>query len=185
MFNFKLMEHNRLMTVETITSVGALTISIGSFLYLNNRVNTSEDSLKVSSDKLNSIILKLNSVDDQGIISSSKIKEILTSLGDFRSDFDSLKEGLQADMEVINQLLTNQQKKIKALEKQMILICQSIGVEPDVDIEIEEPQIKKRVKKKKISAPAIKAKRSIKLDTPANDKELEDDVLKELSTLGL
>lgn len=185
---------DQITKVESIASIGALIVSTGTFIYLNNKISTSEESLKKFSDRFDTIVFKLNEVDDQNKISKAKLTEV-NSLKDmlhsFNSNFSTLKEEVTYSMDIIEQVINKQNKKLNKLQQQIQVINQSLGINTSVDIDEDEDEVKappkKRARKpiKPVTPKQKKPEYTQAVVSQSNDKELEENVLAELSKLNV
>ena len=88
---------DQLVNIPTIASGAALTVSIGSFVYLNNKISNIEDNLTGITDRFASFILKINEHDEHDKIFMNKINEmryISENIRKLNEDFSNLKSEL-------------------------------------------------------------------------------------------
>ena len=135
---------DQIMKIEVLASIGALAISTGSFVYLNNKVSLTEESLKSFSEKFNTMIYKINDLDDKNRISKVGLDELKESLSKFNNNFTELKSDMTDNFILIEQVLEKQNKKFKSIEKKIQLLAQNM------DIEIPEENEMKHKQKKQI-----------------------------------
>lgn len=176
------------MKIEVLASVGALVISTGGFVYLNNKINTTDESLKLFLDKFNTMVYKLNDLDDKNKISKVNLVEVQESLSKFKDIFSELKSDLSDNFLMIEKALSKQDKKFKSLEKRLQTIAENIGIEIPEEIEVEKV-IKKN---KQFKSGGVHKNKTIdkkpKVNIAINPIEsdyLEEDVLSQMNVMGM
>lgn len=189
---------------EVIASVGALGVSIGSFVYLNSQISSINETVTHNADvainlkeRLGTIVLKSDQQDTDIRIFKSKLTEvenIVRSYGEIQEELESIRE-----------TLLDYDKKIKNQDKLLKRICKNVNkLGSDFGLErIEDPEDNshKRSNSYKKSKPNLdKAPRSTASrennhsgvnnnhsgvnNNRLNDKSFEEDVFAEMLSVN-
>ena len=150
--------------IPLVAAGGALVVSAGSFAYLSSKLD--EISTKLEAVTKNSLIQlgKLSQHDDEIKVSNSKIKDIeilskeLNALNIFVKD---LSNSIKDDFEKVDDYFSRQDKKIKSLSSKVDIICKSLNIKFEQEVE-KEKHVDRRKKKIKKITPDIIIKESQK-----------------------
>jgi len=147
---------DQLSKPEVLISGGALVISIGSFVYLNTKIETLDASLKQTSDRFLTVLAKLSEHEGNIKVSSSKISEIEAlhkSIINIQNNISELRESLSTELKSIGKEFKNHDKRIKSIESKLA----GLGLSAEVEEVVVPPKIKKRKKREPGVIPEVKS----------------------------
>jgi len=138
---------------EFIAAGGSLLVSIGSFIYLNSKIDTIDENFKKNNDRFVTMVAKMSEYDEGFKINKSKFTELENfqkGLLLIQRDFTGLKSDLLEEFKQIEKTFKTQDKRIKSLESKLNQISVQVGIDTDLNETIIEDVIpEKRLKKTK------------------------------------